>query len=902
MATVYLAEERKHRRLVAIKVLKPDVAAALGPERFKREVDVAARLNHPHIVSLIDSGEAGSLLYYVMPFLEGESLRTRIDREKQTPIEQALRIVDQVAAALDYAHQQGVVHRDIKPENILLHHGEAFVADFGIALALQSADATRLTQTGVGLGTPGYMSPEQATGDSVDARTDVYSLACVLYELLVGEPPYTGPTARAVLARSLTEPVPSCRRLRDSIPPALDAALQRALAKEPADRFATTADFARSLRVKQTSFTNLPAQSSALVGRRRELAEAGALVRSHRLVTLTGAGGSGKTRLAIHVASQVADDFPDGVFWVPLQAIRDPSLVEPAIKASLGTDGGLIEEIGSKRMLILLDNFEQVVDAAPTVSALLAGTPHCTVFVTSREPLQLDAEHRYPVEPLPERDAAALFTQRAQSVMPGFASTNAVADICRRLDGLPLAIELAAARVSLLDPDELLARLDRRLPLLTSQSRDAPARQRTLRSAIGWSYELLSPREQDHFRRLAVFAGSFSLQAADAVCDADLDALESLVVKSLVRRWGSGRFGMLETIREYALELLEASPDAADVHERHARFFRDVAERANLSAGKIRRGAMRVDIGVLEQDNLRAAIAWTLKSGAIELGLDIASEMEMIWVVQNTGEGMRWFAALFDHPAAARASALSRAHAYRSYASTTDISGDDESALRLYEKSLSLFEELGDDTGRAVLLHRLGIQAMRRQELALARSLVETSHEIHTRNGNLRGLAQTTGTLGAIARDEGDPAGAREWIERSIAVARETGGFEWWEQGMLAELAMLALRDGRIDEAERRAMESLTLADSFRDRPGRVFDIGILATIAAERGDQELAGRLWGAIEGEVPGAPLGGWRRHREACEQRVRLAAGPEFDRGYDAGRSLTLDDAVALMLKKP
>src|SRR3989454_1014587 len=242
MATVYLAEDRKHHRLVAIKVLKPELAAALGPERFLREIDTAARLNHPHILPLHDSGQAGGFLYYVMPYIEGESLRDRLEREGPLPLEEALRITREVASALSHAHSHDVVHRDIKPENILVSGGEAVVADFGIARAITQAAGTRLTETGIPVGTPAYMSPEQASGGGpLDGRSDVYSLACVLYEMLVGEPPYTGPSAQVVIAKRFTDPVPSVRRLRETIPPAIDAAVSQALAKAPADRFVSAA-------------------------------------------------------------------------------------------------------------------------------------------------------------------------------------------------------------------------------------------------------------------------------------------------------------------------------------------------------------------------------------------------------------------------------------------------------------------------------------------------------------------------------------------------------------------------------------------------------------------------------------------------------------------------------------
>ncbi|NIN71126.1 MAG: protein kinase [Gemmatimonadetes bacterium] len=248
MAVVYLARDLRHERDVAIKVLRAELAAAMGADRFLREIKLTAKLNHPHILPLLDSGEAEGFLYYVMPYVAGESLRQRLERETQFPVDEALRITRQVAGALDFAHRQDVIHRDIKPENILLHEGEAMVADFGIALAVSAAGGERLTETGLSLGTPEYMSPEQALGEGEpDARSDIYSLGCVLYEMLVGEPPYTGPTAMAVLAKRLSDPVPSARRLRGAIPASVDAALVRALAKERVDRFGSAREFAEAL-------------------------------------------------------------------------------------------------------------------------------------------------------------------------------------------------------------------------------------------------------------------------------------------------------------------------------------------------------------------------------------------------------------------------------------------------------------------------------------------------------------------------------------------------------------------------------------------------------------------------------------------------------------------------------
>jgi serine/threonine protein kinase len=248
MATVYLADDLKHHRKVAVKVLRPELASVLGPDRFLREVEIAAKLNHPHILALYDSGDAGGFLFYVMPYVKGESLRQRLERETQLPIEDTIVIARQVASALDYAHAQGVIHRDIKPENILLHEGEAMVADFGIALAVSAAAGGRLTETGILVGTPQYMSPEQALGErTVDARSDVYSLGCVVYEMLAGEPPYTGPTAQALITKRLVDPVPAVRRLRAAVPAGVEHALLTALAKAPFDRFASALAFADAL-------------------------------------------------------------------------------------------------------------------------------------------------------------------------------------------------------------------------------------------------------------------------------------------------------------------------------------------------------------------------------------------------------------------------------------------------------------------------------------------------------------------------------------------------------------------------------------------------------------------------------------------------------------------------------
>jgi predicted ATPase len=640
--------------------------------------------------------------------------------------------------------------------------------------------------------------------------------------------------------------------------------------------------------------TNLPFQPTPLIGRERELEELAEHLSAHRLVTLLGPGGTGKTRLALQAAAEAVEQFEQGVWWVPLAPVTDPERVETAIAGAVGADGPLAEHLRPQQALLLIDNFEQVVEAAPQVAALIEAAPRVRFLVTSREPLRVHAECRYGVDPLPEVDAVALFVERARAVDARFTPDEAVAEICRRLDGLPLPVELVAARVGLLSPPDLLARLDRALPLLTGGARDAPERQRTLRATIEWSYQLLVEEEQRLFAHLAVFAGSFALEAAERVCDAELDMLQSLVDKSLVRRWGSGRFGMLETVREFALEQLEDSEQRDDVRRRHAEFFLEVAQSAHLAVETFHLEP-RPDVAHAEQENFRAALAWAI-AGDPMLGLSLATALENFWVGNDPREGMRWFAALFpnadERPSQVRGSAL------RAYGGSSDIAGEQETARELYEAGLAVFEELDDDVGRARLLHRVALNSMRRGELEVARQLAEEALELHVKVGTRFGQAEAVACLGAIARDLGDAERAYELMEESSSIAAEAG-VSWWVMGMQLELAQLELAGGRTDEGEQRAREALTMAAQMRDRGGRVFGVGLLAVVAAERGEHDRAGRLWGAIETEQVGAPNGGWIRHRATCEARVLASSAPEFERGRDEGRDWTLDEAVEYAL---
>ena len=650
-------------------------------------------------------------------------------------------------------------------------------------------------------------------------------------------------------------------------------------------------------RLKSLYQTNLPVPANPLVDRKKELVDVLSLLSDGaRVVSVTGPGGVGKTRFTLAAAGEAADRFPDGVWLVALAPLRDPQLVLPSIAKAVGADADLLRHVGGLECLLLLDNFESVMGSASDIAALAAAAPSMQMLVTSREPLRIAVEREFRLLPLPESPAVELFRQRADAAVADVDVPYDVAvEICDRLDRLPLAIELAAARMTVFEPEVLLERLERRLPLLVSRARDIPERQRTLHSTIAWSYELLEPMEQRLFKRLAVFRGGATLEAIERVVDGDAELVESLVDKSLLRRRGR-RFFMLETLREFALEELGTSDEAADTRRRHAEFFLNVAESANLNPGNLRPGGQRLDIAIADQDNIRAALDWAIATQDNALGFRLAVAMDQFWVANDPTESQRRYEALFDLPG--HVDAGLRAEALRSYASSFHILGDGEAASRLYDESLELYDEMGDERGRAVLLHRFGILAMQRQDLAKARELVEESHMIHERHDDNWGLAQTIGTLGAIERDSGHEERAYELISESARLAGEVGVL-WWHAGMLVELAALSLEAGRLEDAEAKARESLELANQMHDYGGRVFGVGVLACVAAERVELSTAGRLWGAIEEHQVGAPLGGWLRHRASCEAHLIEHAGPELELAFAAGRDLSLDDAVELAL---
>ena len=648
--------------------------------------------------------------------------------------------------------------------------------------------------------------------------------------------------------------------------------------------------------------TNLPVPATPFLGRERELDEVGELLARDdvRLLTLTGPGGTGKTRLALQAVAETSDRYPDGVFWVPLAPLRQPGLVLEQAAHVLGASEGLAAFAADKRLLLLFDNFEHLLAAAPELGAVVGACPRVDVVVTSRELLRIEGEHAYPVPTLTPEEGMRLFVARARAAAAEFADDDPVAQVCDRLDNLPLAIELAAARARHLSVSQLLEWLPQRLDLLRG-GRDADPRQATLRATIEWSYDLLEPSERKLFARLAVFAGGWTLEAAEEVCDARLEELSSLVDKSLVRRTGE-RYWMLETIREFAVAQLEESGESDDVRRRHAEFLVSLAETLGFTTESIEAGAVqRHDVAIAELPNVRAALEWARRADP-ELGLRLATALENFWVSYSPDDALHWFDDL-----AGRVSdppPTLRAFVHRFRGNLLAMSGDKKGGIAEYERSLELYREEGDERRMAILEHRLGVNMYDVGERQRGRHLLEASLALARKTGFRTIEAMVQGSLASADYREGNVERGLEGLRRAAALASESG-FLWWRANMLNALAAYSSELGRNEDAERYAREWLSVAARMSDRRHAIQALALLAVLALGRAERVRAGRLWGAVEAEEQRGPLGSRPRMDPWEDERTRFAEvlfadpSPELESSREEGLLLSLDDAVEYAL---
>jgi non-specific serine/threonine protein kinase len=829
----------------------------------------------------------------------------------------------------------------------------ALVSDFGIA-AVAAGEVTRegaagLTLEGSTPGTPRYASPEQIVGGPLDARSDLYSLACVVFEMLAGRPAFDAPSAEGLARQHLGAEPPTLLELGQIVPPAVSAALARALARDPDQRFGTAARFAEALTVPASAVitpaaagaasppNNLPRERTRFVGRDRERAEGARLLESSRLLTLTGIGGSGKTRLALRLAADTLAAFPDGAWFVDLAPLQDPQRVATAVAEAVGLreepgvapEAALVRQWTGRRALLVLDNCEHLRDAvARLADHLLAGSDHLRMLATSRESLGVAGERPWAVGSLDlpaagagaetaiaEADAVRLFVDRAQAADPRFTldadTAPVVAEICRRLDGIPLALELAAARVRILSVGQVLERLDDRFRLLAGGGRGAPGRHASLEAALDGSYVPLEPDEARLFRALCVFAGGWTLEAAAAVADpaadgaadefAVMNLLGRLVDRSLVivgrERNEAPRYGMLETVRQYARERLVAAGEAPAVEARHAAFFSAQAERAwNERFAREEFWAAWLES---EHDNLRAVLD-AGRGGDDERVLELAGALSWFWHAHShLREGSERLAAALaatapGPPRPARARALRGAAVLSAWR-------QDPAATRAgMEEGLAMWRALGDRAETALALEGMGWAAILDGRDEEARELFVESLRLQEEGGDPRLILRAQVGVGQalVALGEVEPARALAHAIVAGSVALGDRRSEHLGHHYLADCMLI---EGRCALALPGYQAALRLARTIGDRVEMGFEVQGVAMALAGLGRAEAALRYAAAAaaEWERLDARPGGvrfWEGLLERWLGPARRALDPATRaRVEDEGRALPFDEVV-------
>ncbi|MEV6336061.1 protein kinase [Nocardia vinacea] len=975
---IYRCRQVALDRTVAVKVLTAELDED-NQERFFREQRAMGRLTgHPNIVTVLQVGVTkGGRPYLVMPYHPLDSLDAWIRRQGPLPVQTVLWIGVKVAGALESAHRLGIVHRDVKPGNILLtDYGEPALTDFGIA---RIAEGFR-TATGVVTASPAFTAPEVLGGDDPTSAADIYGLGSTLFCALTGHAAFERRSGEQVVAQFLritSQPVPDLRE--SGIPDDLSAVVESAMSRDPRQRPSATGigealrqvqlrhgypvgemalhvkpapeplDYTSAMREwgpppgGRGNLGELPLELTSFVDRRTETAEVKNLLSTYRLVTLAGIGGVGKTRLALRAAANARRDFADGVRVVELADVRDPSMLIDVVAAAFGlrddsarsTQDVLVQFLQSRETLVVMDNCEQALaTSAELVETLLMACPGLRILVTSREPLDIageavlrvlpltvpDPDGEPPLRGLPKYDAVTLFADRAAAVVPGFELTEdnkaAVAGICSRLDGLPLAIELAAARMRAMSPEQILQRLTDRYALLTRSSRTAPNRQQTLRECIDWSYQLCTPVEQRIWARLTVFAGGFELDAAECVCGAELapesllDALSSLVDKSIVNREepeGVVRFRMLETMRDYGREKLQDSGAYQDLRRRHRDWYQRLA--LDAEAGWISDRQLDVLARLdREQPNLRDVLEFCVSDDtaeSAEAGLRITAALFVYWSFRGRfGEGRRWLDRILAHPAAH--SIPDRVKALHTSTYMAAVQGDLQYAATLVEQARTLAEQDPAPLTKALATAAEGTLALFRGELDRAISVLEPTLSVFESNARGPLYISTLSNLGWAHALQGDTGRAIQYHEQILAITQACGE-SLFRSTTLWGIAITVWQQNEQSRAQELLLESLRANRRVRSSVVAALAIEGLAWTGAED-NGERAAILMGAAEHLLRSAPgvttfFTELSHYHDECEDIVRRALG---DRGFDAafrrGQAMGMNTAVAYALGEP
>lgn len=929
MGVVYLARDPKLGREIALKVLPPHLAT--DPEalaRFTREAQMLATINHPNIATIHSLEEDNGVHFLTMEHIHGETL-AEIVRGEPLPLEEALPYFQQIAKGLEAAHKKGLIHRDLKPLNIMVTaDGLAKILDFGLAKSNLIPDNISIAQEVV-RGTPGYMSPEQLRGEEVDQRADNWAYGCILYECLTGVQAFAGNTPSDKIAATLRGE-PDWELLRDHTNDAAFDLVRHLLHTDPTHRLGMISLARREVEemvahralpsgittarreAQEVGAGNLPVQLASFVGRETNLEEIGALLTTTRLVTLTGAGGSGKTRLGIERGRASAGLFPDGVWLVELAPLSDPGLVVEAVNSALkvkedGHDSpqdALRSFLSKRNALIILDNCEHVVRAAAELTAdVLSASPDVRFLATSREGLGVPGETIYHVPPLGlpgngsdpaalnKSEAVRLFVDRARSVSPSFELTNenspCVARICNYLGGIPLALELAAARVKLLPVREIADRLDESFRLLTGGSKTSLPRHQTLRKMIDWSYELLTEEERRALGRLSVFSGGWTMDAAEAVVSDDtieewevLELLSNLVDKSLVeldekgaRLSGRMRYRMLETMRQYSLEKLQESGEEIAIRKSHARYV--TALTAEAAPGFLEK---KQDLWFHRMDfeigNIRSAIDFSLgPDGNSASALAIVADLGRYWAVRSAwyenqsvmqrvlrapgnetqtseraralnwaGNSHYWIGEyetareMFDEALVIFEKLDDRKGIAACYGNAGHLKngiGDIEGAIASYQKQLALREELHDRRGVASALLFIGNAYRRLERYDKAREALGKSLAIQQELEDWHYISVLHSMIATIELMEGNLAEARRGFKTSLVLYNRTGN-KWGIANCKNQTGLCDLLEGDRAAARELLLESLTIRENLND-PWSIAESLISASFYASR-------------------------------------------------------------------
>ena len=891
---VYRGVDRQSGAAVAIKQVTAAADDDLLAQAIRREAQTLRRLQHPALPAFIDFFVADGDHFLVMTCVEGDDLARQLARRREPfAVEQVLAWTDQLLELLLYLHgqQPPVIHRDIKPANLKLDAaGRVILLDFGLA---KGAASTLHSLPGYTLA---YAAPEQVRGEATDGRSDLYSLGATLYHLLTGVKPADALRREAALLTGQPDPLLPAQQVNPRAPAALAHLLQRALALSPAQRFADAAQMRRSLQDLQeepptqlvapppatATPHNLPAPLSSFIGRARESAELAALLRRDdvRLVTLTGPGGVGKTRLALHTATQLLPDFPQGVFFVSLLQAIEPEQALSVIAQTLGVHAprgmplldALIGWLRSGRRLLLLDNFEHLLEAAPLVTTLLAAAPDLKTLATSRERLRLTGEHVFIVPPLPTPSAeatpsrqqlagypaVALFAARACAVWPAFALDDAnavaVAALCRALDGLPLAIELAAARIEHLTPAAMLAQLHRQSAWLNDGPRDVHTRHCSLEAAIGWTYGLLDEPSRALWRHLAVFVGGCHAEALALVaCRAAQQAEERLhaltaalldqhILRPVDGPDGERRYVMLETLRAYGQERLRQHDETDAAMQAMADYCLLLSERAApaLVGPEAAQWLRRLDA---EHPNLRAALRWALDQGKGELAMTLCVNLWLHWRARGyLQEGRQWFQQALA--AGETVAAPLRGRAYNKAGILAYEQGDVAEAERCETAALLLQGEDDDRWDRVSTLNMLGVIAMERARYTVAERWLSEAVALAQAVGHTANGAHALNNLGVTALRRGYARRAMETFTQSLAAFASLDDRR--------SVALLRINLGEAMHRLGRPQQALSLLAearagwlAFGEPAGAAAAVHAQALIQADLGNCAVARALW---------------------------------------------------------